>query len=83
MKLCDSENPSNATAVINTLIAVTFPVPSLMFNLSENKLDITVPIDIIIVIIPAEDNDALSSMCICGHAEPNRVSGKPKLINAK
>ena len=79
MKLCDSENPSNATAVINTLIAVTFPVPSLMFNLSENKLDITVPI----VIIPAEDNDALSSICICGHAEPNRVSGKPKLINAK
>ena len=47
------ENPKSPSAVSVTLIAVTSPVPSLLVNEFEKKLEIIVPTEIIIVIMPA------------------------------
>lgn len=46
----------------------------------EKKLDIIVPSEIIIVIMPADDTPTPKSTCITGHAEPMSESGKPRLI---
>jgi hypothetical protein len=53
IKEFDTENPNNAAAVINTLIAVTSPAPSFLVSLSDRRLDTIVPPAIIIVITPA------------------------------
>ena len=47
------EQMKEANAVIATLIAVTFPVPSLYVSLSLARLEIIVPIEIITETIPA------------------------------
>lgn len=77
------EKPNNEIAVIATLIAVTLPVPSFRVNLSLCKLEIIVPIEIIIEIMPANEIGTLSSEYIVGHAEPRSESGKPRLIKDK
>ena len=74
------ENPKRAIAVRNTLIVVTRPVPSFRFILSESRLDMIVPAEIIIEIIPAIERDAEKSFDIIGHAEPSKESGSPRLI---
>ena len=74
------ENPKRAVAVRRTLIAVTGPVPSFRFILSESKLDMIVPAEIIIEIIPAIERVAEKSFDIIGHAEPSKESGSPRLI---
>ena len=66
-----------------TLINVSLPVPNRCINLPLNKLEIIVPPQTIIDIIPALENPTDKSACITGHAEPNNESGNPKLINAK
>ena len=77
------ENPKSPSAVSVTLIAVTSPVPSLLVNEFEKKLEIIVPTEIIIVIMPADDIDTLKSACIIGHADPMSESGSPKLMNER
>jgi hypothetical protein len=78
----ETENPNRATAVINTLIAVTSPAPSLLVSLSDIRLDTTVPHEIIMVTIPAYERDTSNCSYIVGHAEPSKESGSPRLIKA-
>ena len=49
----EMENPNKATAVIRTLTAVTNPAPNFFVRRSDNRLEITVPMAMIIEIIPA------------------------------
>jgi 16S rRNA G966 N2-methylase RsmD len=48
-----TENPKSAAAVSATLIAVTFPVPKRFVIRSLKRLEIMVPTQIIMEIIPA------------------------------
>jgi hypothetical protein len=74
------ENPNTATAVIATLTAVTFPAPNLCKSLSLKRLDMIVPAQVSIDIVPTKDTGALISVCTTGHIDPKSESGKPKLI---
>ena len=47
------EKPKRAAAVKATLMAVTFPVPKSFVILSERRLEVMVPTQIIMEIIPA------------------------------
>lgn len=68
------EKPKRAIAVRKTLITVTIRVPSFLVSLSENKLDIIVPPDIIMETIPIKETGTFKSLCIAGHPEPSRES---------
>ena len=81
--LCVIENPKRAAAVIATLMAVTFPVPSLRVSLSLCKLETIVPAAINAERIPAQERGTPNSTYISGHAAPSMESGKPRLINAR
>ena len=69
-----------ATAVMATLTAVTFPAPNLCKSLSLKRLDMIVPTQVSIDIVPANDICTLISVFSEGHIDPNSESGKPKLI---
>jgi hypothetical protein len=62
-------------------MAVSFPVPSLLIDLPLNNVEIIVPQEIIIDIIPAYDTGTFNVSYMLGHAEPKRVSGNPRLMN--
>ena len=47
-----TENPSSATAVMATLMAVTFPVPSFLVSRSLWRLETMVPREMIMEMIP-------------------------------
>ena len=47
------ENPNNATAVIATLTAVTFPVPNFLVSRSLCRLEMMVPTEMIMEMTPA------------------------------
>ena len=68
-----------ATAVIATLAAVTFPAPNLCKSLSLKRLDMIVPAQVSIDIVPTKDTGALISVCTTGHIDPKSESGNPKL----
>jgi hypothetical protein len=53
IKTGEIENPTRATAVMRTLIAVTLPVPKHRMIRSLNRLEETVPPAIIMEINPA------------------------------
>ena len=74
------ENPNMATAVMVMLTAVTFPAPNLCNSLSLKRLDVIVPAQVSIDIVPTKDTGALISVCTTGHIDPKSESGKPKLI---
>jgi hypothetical protein len=76
------EKPIKAIAVRKTLIAVTLLVPNFFVILSDIRLEIMVPPDIIIDSIPINDIETPISWCITGQAEPSNESGNPKLIKA-
>ena len=69
-----------ATAVMAMLAAVTFPAPNWRRSLSLKRLDVIVPAQVSIDIVPANDTGTLISVCSTGHIDPKRESGKPKLI---
>ena len=69
-------------AVINTLTAVTTLVLNLLVSRSLNKLEIIVPKAMIVEMIPAQDTGTLNWGYIECQAEPNKESGRPKLIKA-
>jgi hypothetical protein len=77
------EKPNKAPAVISTLTIVTFPVPNLRSTFPLNRLDIMVPPETVIEIIPAVAKDSFKSSRITGQVTPNKESGNPRLINAK
>jgi hypothetical protein len=77
------ENPKSAKAVIKTLTATILPEPNFLFSLSLKKLEMIVPTEIIIEIMPAKDTGTLILSCKTGQAEPRSESGNPRLINAK
>ena len=68
-----------AIAVMATLTAVTFPAPNLCKSLSLKRLDMIVPTQVSIDIVPANDMGTLISVCSAGHIDPKSESGKPKL----
>ena len=68
-----------ASAVIATLAAVTFAAPNLCKSLSLKRLDVIVPAQVSIDIVPTKDTGALISVCTTGHIDPKSESGKPKL----
>ncbi len=59
-KESEIENPNKATAVIKTLVTVTSLTLNLLVSPSDKRLDIIVPMDIIIDTIPAKDRGTLS-----------------------
>ena len=69
-----------ATAVITTLTAVTLPAPNLRKSLSLKRLDMIVPAQVSMDMVPANDTGTLISLYSTGHIDPNSESGKPKLI---
>lgn len=77
------EKPKSAAQVRKILNVVTLCVPNLAVILSEIRLDIIVPREIIIEIIPIEEMDTPSETCRVGHAAPSSESGRPRLINAR
>ena len=81
--LVEYENPNKARAVKKTLTVVTVRVLNLRVSFSDNKLDTTVPLDMIIDIMPIADRSIPISECIIGHEAPNNESGSPRLINAR
>ena len=68
--------------VRNTLATVTIRVPNFRVSLSEKRLEIIVPPEIIIVIMPIKETGTPNSRCITGHPDPRSESGKPRLIKA-
>jgi hypothetical protein len=62
---------------------VILPVPKRFINLALNRLEIIVPPQISIDIIPALEVPTDKSDCITGQAAPRRESGKPRLMKAK
>lgn len=58
-----------ATAVMATLTAVTFPAPNLCKRLSLKRLDMIVPTQVSIDIVPANDTCTLISVCSTGHID--------------
>ena len=81
-KLSAKKKPMSAAAVRKTLITVTARVPSLLISLSDNRLDNTVPPDIIMDTTPRNETGTFSSPRIAGQADPSRESGSPRLIKA-
>ena len=79
----DTEKPNSAKAVRNTLTIVTPLVLNVLINLSDKKLEQMVPPAIIIEIMPAAAIGAPNSKRIDGQAEPNKESGKPRLIKIR
>lgn len=79
----ETENPKRDTAVINTLAAVTRPVPNLLIAQFAFKLEIMVPAAIIIDTMPAYETGASRTGYMEGHAAPKRASGNPREINDK
>ena len=63
------------------LAAVTRPVPKRAVSLSLIRLDMTVPTDMIMDMIPALENGTPNCGYIVGHAQPSSESGRPRLIN--
>ena len=78
--LPETEKPRSAAAVIRTLPKATVPVFSRRSSLPENRLEITVPQEMMAERIPAQDTGTCSCGCIAGHAAPSRESGSPRLI---
>lgn len=78
----ETENPSRATAVRNTLATVTTRVPSFRVSRSDRRLDMTVPPDMIMETIPMKEMGTFSAACMTGHPEPSSESGSPRLIKA-
>ena len=66
-----------------TLMAVTLPAPSLRVNRSLNRLETMVPAAMIMDTTPAQEIGTPNSRCMTGHADPNRESGRPRLMNAR
>ena len=77
------EKPKRPKAVNSILMNTTTPVDSLLLSLSANKLDNTVPDEIIIVIYPIYERLTPNSLWAIDQIEPNKESGSPKLIKAK
>ena len=82
-KLSESQNPNSPSAVSAVLAAVTAQVPNFLVTLSETRLEIIVPPDIVIEIMPIYDTGTPSSACITGQPEPSSESGRPRLMNAR
>lgn len=74
------ENPSRAKAVMATLTSVTRPVPNRRMTRVLIRLEITVPQETIIEMTPAKGRGTSRLFWMAGQAEPNRESGRPKLI---
>ena len=72
----------SAAAVSPTEIAVTFPGPSFSVSRSEKRLEITVPREIRVEMIPAYEKGTPMPSYITGQAEPSTESGSPRLIKA-
>ena len=77
------EKPNSAAAVVPTLMAVTLPGPSRAVRVSLARLDTTVPAEMIMEIMPAQDRPAPKPRYMLGQAAPSRASGRPRLIKAK
>ena len=82
-KLLEIENPNKAIAVNKIETPVIMLVLNFRFNLSENKLEIIVQPEMIIVTMPIYEISTENSLCITGHADPSKESGRPRLMNAK
>lgn len=80
-KLPETENPNSATAVDSTLEAVTMPVPNRLMSFALKMLETTVPADMIMDMIPAQDTGTDMPPYMDGHADPSNESGRPRLIN--
>ena len=78
----ETEKPNSAAAVMATLRAVTFPVPSARVSRSLFRLETMVPSEMIMERIPAQDTGTPSSGYMVGQADPSRESGRPRLIKA-
>jgi hypothetical protein len=76
------ENPSNAMAVKRMLAAVMVLARNFLLKKPAAKLDMTVPTEIVIVIIPAYETGTFKVSCIAGQADPISESGNPRLIKA-
>ena len=77
------EKPSSAAAVMPTLITVTTPAPKRRVRRSEARLEMIVPIAMIIVTMPAKATGTPRSWCITGQPAPTRESGRPRLMKAR
>lgn len=82
-KLPENEKPNSAATVNNTLVTVTVRVPNLCVSLSDKRLETIVPPDITMEIIPINETDTPSSVCMTGQPAPSSESGSPRLMNAK
>jgi hypothetical protein len=65
-----------------TLTAVTVPVENLARILLDKKLDMIVPIHIVIERYPATATGASNPARMTGQALPSSESGSPRLMNA-
>jgi hypothetical protein len=81
--LFDTEKPKSEMAVRRMLAAVTPLVPSFFVKRAVKRLDIIVPPEMIIDIMPIYDIGMSNPECIAGHAAPSSESGRPRLIKAK
>ncbi len=67
-------------AVSATLNAVTFPVPNRRVRRSLCRLEMIVPSEMIIKMIPEYETGTPSCGYIVGQAEPSSESGSPRLM---
>ena len=83
MNFVENEKPNRATAVRNTLAAVTRPVPNRFTMRSDKRLDRMVPPEMIMETMPTEESGTPKAGCIAGQPEPSSESGRPRLMKAR